>query len=208
MVALKVLNMEGIEQDAVEASELVFNVETSETLIHDVVVAMQAAKRQGTHSTKTRSDVSGGGAKPFRQKGTGRARRGSSREPVLRGGGTVFGPHPRDYRTNITTAMKRKALCALLTDRARSERLCVLSDYSVEPPKTKTFAMMLGKVAPDSRRTLLVTAEHDPTTLLSSRNIPNINVRTAAEVSPLDVINATRVLLQREALPKLEERLS
>lgn len=208
MVALKVLNMQGVEQDALEASENVFAVETSETLVHDVIVGLLAAQRQGTHNTKTRKDVSGGGAKPFRQKGTGRARRGSSREPHLRGGGTIFGPHPRDYRNNITVAMKRKALCALLTDRVRSERLCVLADYGMEQPKTKSFAGMLGKVAPESRRTLLVTADYDPKTLLSSRNIPNVCVRTASEVNALDVINATRVVLQREALPKLEERLS
>lgn len=208
MVALKVFNMEGVEQDALEASELVFNVETSETLVHDVIVGMLAAQRHGTHSTKTRGEVSGGGAKPYRQKGTGRARRGSSREPVLRGGGTVFGPHPRSYRNSITVAMKRKALCALLTDRARTERLCILADYQMEQPKTKNFASMLGKVAPDSRRTLVVTAEYDPKTLLSSRNIANVQVRTASEVNALDVINATRVVLQREALPKLEERLS
>ena len=208
MVPLKVINMDGIEQDAVEASEQVFAVDTSDTLIHDVVVGMQAAQRQGTHCTKTRSEVSGGGAKTFRQKGTGRARRGSSRDPLLRGGGTIFGPKPRNYRNKITVAMKRKALCALLTDRVRSERLCVLSDYLMDQPKTKMFAAMMGKVAPDSRRTLLVTAEYDSKTLMSSRNIQNVSVRTAAEVSALDVINATRVVLQREALPKLEERLS
>ncbi len=208
MVALKVVNMEGIEQNAVEASESVFAVETSETLVHDVIVGMLAAQRQGSHSTKTRGEVSGGGAKPFRQKGTGRARRGSSRDPVLRGGGTIFGPHPRDYRNNITVTMKRKVLCALLTDRVRSERLCVLADFQLEQSKTKVFAAMMGKVAPDSRRTLLVTADYDPKTLLSSRNIQSISVRTAADVCALDVIHATRVVLQREALPKLEERLS
>ena len=208
MVALKVINMQGVAQDAIEANERVFGVETSDTLVHDVIVGLLAAQRQGTHSTKTRGEVSGGGIKPFRQKGTGRARRGSSREPHLRGGGTIFGPHPRNYRNNITVSMKRKALCALLTDRVRSERLCILADYQMDAPKTKTFAAMLGKVAPESRRTLLVLADYDPKTLLSSRNIPNVKVRTAAEVNALDVIHATRVVLQREALPKLEERLS
>ncbi len=208
MVPLKVLNMEGVEQDAVEVSERVFAVETSDTLIHDVVVGMQAAQRQGTHSTKTRAEVSGGGSKPFRQKGTGRARRGSSRDPLLRGGGTIFGPKPRDYRNNLTVAMKRKALCALLTDRVRSERLCVLADFVLDNAKTKIIASMMDKIAPGSRRTLLVTADYDPKVLMSSRNIQNISVRTAADVCALDVINATRVVLQREALPKLEERLS
>lgn len=208
MVTLKVVNMQGVEQDVLEASEKVFDVVTSETLVHDVVVGMLAARRQGTHSTKTRGEVSGGGIKPFRQKGTGRARRGSSREPHMRGGGTIFGPHPRDYRNNITVAMKRKALCALLTDRVRTDRLCVLKDFQLDQPKTKAFADILGKVAPESRRTLVVMADYDPKTLLSSRNIPNVEVRTAADVNALDVIYATRVVLQSEALPKLEERLS
>ena len=191
MVPLKVLNMEGVEQDAVEVSERVFAVETSDTLIHDVVVGMQAAQRQGTHSTKTRAEVSGGGSKPFRQKGTGRARRGSSRDPLLRGGGTIFGPKPRDYRNNLTVAMKRKALCALLTDRVRSERLCVLADFVLDNAKTKIIASMMDKIAPGSRRTLLVTADYDPKVLMSSRNIQNISVRTAADMCALDVINAT-----------------
>ncbi|MGI6138531.1 MAG: 50S ribosomal protein L4 [Candidatus Hydrogenedentales bacterium] len=208
MVALKVYTMEGVEKDAIDVSEKVFNHDTSETLVHDVIVGMQAALRQGTHATKTRSKVSGGGAKPFRQKGTGRARRGSSRDPILRGGGTVFGPVPRNYRNNITTAMKRKALCALLTARTRSERLRVLADYKIEQPKTREFAQMLDKVATNSRRTLFVTADYDENTLLSSRNIPNVYVRTAMDVSPLDVIRASSVLVQQEALPKLEERLS
>ena len=208
MVPLKVVNMDGVEQDAVEVSEQVFAVETSETLIHDVITGLQAAQRQGTHCTKTRAEVSGGGSKPFRQKGTGRARRGSSRDPLLRGGGTIFGPKPREYRNRITVAMKRKAICALLTDRVRSERLCVLADFMMDQAKTKLFAAMMDKVAPGSRRTLLVTADYDTKVLLSARNIQNVSVRTAADVCALDVIGATQVVLQREALPKLEERLS
>lgn len=208
MVALRVFDMEGVEKDVIEASDTIFNATTSETLIHDVIVGLQAAQRQGTHSTKTRGEVSGGGIKPFRQKGTGRARRGSIREPHLRGGGAVFGPHPRDYRMRITTAMKRIALRALLSDRVRTESLCVLADYKMDQVKTKIFNGMLQKIAPESRRTLLVTAEYDPKTILSSRNIPNVAVRTAADVNALDVIHATRIVLQREALPKLEERLS
>ena len=208
MVALKTLNMAGALQDAVEASAEVFDTVTSETLVHDVVTGFLAAMRHGTHDTKERAEVSGGGKKPFRQKGTGRARRGSSREPVLRGGGTVFGPTPRSYRNNTTVSMKRKALCGLLSDRTRSERLCVLDGLLIDQPKTKVVVNMLDNLAPERRRTLLVTAGHDKNLLLSSRNMQNVDVRTAAEVNALDVIRASHVILQKEAVSKLEERLT
>ncbi len=208
MVTLKLVDMQGVEQGAVEANDAVFDYVVNETLVHDVITGMLAAKRQGTHDTKTRREVSGGGAKPFRQKGTGRARRGSSREPHLRGGGTVFGPHPRSYRANTTVGMKRQALRGLLSDRVRTERLRVLQGISFPEIKTRTMSAMLEKVVPDSRKTLLVMADYDKNLLLSSRNIPDVCVRTAAEVSALDVIRATQVLLQQEALAKLEERLA
>lgn len=208
MVTLKLVDMQGADQGAVEASDAVFNVVVSEALVYDVITGMLAALRQGNHDTKTRREVAGGGGKPFRQKGTGRARRGSSREPQLRGGGTVFGPHPRSYRHNTPAGMKRKALCGVLSDRARTERLRVLDGLEIIEPKTKTVSQMLHNVVPDSRKTLLVMADYDKNVLLSSRNIPDIYVRTAAEVSALDVIRAHQVLLQKEALPKLEERLS
>jgi len=208
MVTLKTVNMEGVVLDALEANPAVFDTVTSETLIHDVVLGFLAAMRHGTHDTKERAEVSGGGKKPFRQKGTGRARRGSSREPVLRGGGTVFGPTPRSYRQNVTVQMKRKALCALLSDRNRSERLCVMEGLAVEQPRTKAVSGMLDKVVPERRRTLLVMAGHDKNVLLSFRNLPDVEVRTAADVNALDVIRASHVILQKEAVQKLEERLS
>ncbi len=208
MVALKTMNMEGVEQSAVEASDTVFDVVVSETLVHDVVVGLMASLRQGTHKTKERAEVAGGGQKPYRQKGTGRARRGSIRDPLLRGGGTIFGPRPRSYKPGTTVSMKRKALSGLLSDRTRSERLCVLDVMRIDEPKTKTVVTMLNNVAPERRRTLLVTAEYHPALLLSSRNIPDVKVRTAAEVNALDVIHATHVVLQKDAVSKLEERLS
>ena len=208
MVALKTINMQGAEQSTVEANAAVFDTVTSETLIHDVILGLMAALRQGNHDTKERAEVSGGGKKPFRQKGTGRARRGSSREPVLKGGGTVFGPTPRSYRQNLTVSMKRKALCGLLSDWNRNERLCVVEGMVFEQPKTKAVAQMLDNAVPERRRTLLVTASNEKNVLLSSRNLPNVNVRTAAEVNALDVIRASHVILQKEAVCKLEERLT
>ncbi len=208
MVSLKVIGMDGAELGVVEASEQVFAAPVNEALVHDVVVGLQANKRQGTHQTKTRGEVSGGGIKPFRQKGTGRARQGSIREPQMRGGGTIFGPHPRDYRHALPVRVKRQALCCVLSDRLRGEKLSVVRGMSFDAPKTKPFAAMLGKVAPGGRKTLVVTAGCDENTLLSSRNIEKVTVRTAADVNALDVLLAARVVLQEEAVAVLQERLS
>lgn len=208
MASLKIVNVLGEEQGHVEANDAVFDVAVNETLVHDVVVALQANRRQGTHKTKTRKDVSGGGAKPFRQKGTGRARQGSSREPQMRGGGTVHGPVPHKYRHDVSKQVRRQALCVVLSARARNERLSVLKGMDFENVKTKPVAEMLDHVSREGRKTLLVTAEHDAKLLLSARNIARMTVRTAAEVNTLDVLSAVRVLVQEEALVKLEERLA
>ncbi len=208
MATLKVVDTTGTGKGAKEVSDAVFAVDLNRALIHDVAVALQAHKRQGTHKTKTRKEVRGGGQKPFRQKGTGRARRGSIREPHLRGGGTVFGPTPRSYRTKITGRVRRQALRCILSERARDDRLSVLTGLAIEAPKTKPIADMLELVAPERRKTLLVSAATDKNLLLSTRNIPQVTVRTAADVNALDVLNAARVIVQEEALGQLEERLS
>lgn len=208
MVALKVFNTEGAELGTIEASEAIFAVAPNETLVRDVVVGIQSAQRQGTHKTKTRKEVSGGGVKPFRQKGTGRARQGSSREPQMRGGGTIFGPRPRDYRKRIPVRAKRQALCCVLSDRVRSDRFSVLRGLETSEPKTKPFAGMLERVAPEGRKTLLVTAENDRNLLLSARNIARVTLRNVDDVNAVDVLGAVRVIIQEEALAKLEARLS
>jgi large subunit ribosomal protein L4 len=208
MASLKIVNVRGEEQGQVEASDAVFNVEPNETVVHNVVVALQANRRQGTHATKTRKDVSGGGAKPFRQKGTGRARQGSSREPQMRGGGTVHGPVPHKYKHDVSKQVRRQALCVALSARARGERLSVLKGMNFDTIKTKPVAEMLDAVSREGRKTLLVTADYDATLLLSARNIARMTVRTAAEVNTLDVLSAVRVVVQEEALVKLEERLA
>lgn len=208
MATLKIVNISGEEQGSVEASDAVFNAAENDTMVNEVVQALRAAKRQGTHKTKTRREVSGGGAKPFRQKGTGRARQGSSREPQMRGGGTVHGPVPRSYTQRVTKQVRRQALCCALTSRAQNERLSVLKGMQFEGVKTKPVAEMLDSVSREGRKTLLVTASYDPNFLLSSRNIARMTVRTAEDVNTLDVLSAVRVVVQEEALAKLEERLS
>lgn len=208
MVSLKVYDPSGAQVGSVEAKDGIFGVTPNEALVHAVAVGLQANQRQGTHQTKTRAEVSGGGKKPYRQKGTGNARHGSVREPQMRGGGTVFGPHPRDYRHNLTAREKRQALCMVLSDRLREDRLGVLCGLSVTEPKTKPFAAMISKLESEGRKTLLVTAGKDDNVLLSARNIPRVEVRTAADLNALDVLLAHRVVIQEEALAKLEERLS
>ena len=207
MASLKLVDVTGADKGTCDGSDSVFAVEFKPDLVHEVVVALQANARQGTHKTKTRKEVRGGGIKPFRQKGTGRARRGSSREPVLRGGGTVWGPRPRSYRQAVTTRSRRQALCCVLSERLRAEELSVVTGLTVEAPKTKPFAEMISKVSHEARRTLLVSAAIDQNVLLSARNIPSVTVRTAADLNALDVLAATRVIVQEEALNQLEERL-
>lgn len=206
--AVKLVKMDGSEAGTVELNEAVFGAEMSDALVHEVAVALRASRHQGTAETKTRWQVRGGGAKPYRQKGTGNARHGSMREPQMRGGGTVFGPHRRSYRQQVPARKKRTALCCVLSDRVRGGDLCVLDQLDVAEPKTKPFADMVSRVAPGSKSTLLVTGSADRKVFLSARNIPGVAVTTAADLNALDVLNAKRVVLVQDALAQLEERLA
>lgn len=208
MASMKIKDMAGSDQGELEVSENVFAVAPNDVVLHDVVVALRNSKRQGTHKVKTRSEVSGGGQKPFRQKGTGRARQGSIREPHMRGGGSVFGPQPRSYRQKVPTRMRRQALCYALSARLREDRILAISNLSCEAPKSKTIADMVNSAIEAPRKTLLVLADNDKNVLLSARNIPRVEVRTASDVNALDVLLATNILVQQEAIAKLEERLS
>lgn len=208
MASVKRFNMDGGELGVLELNDAVFGVPMNALMTHDVVVALRNAKRQGTHQTKERGDVRGGGIKPFRQKGTGRARQGSSREPQMKGGGTVFGPHPRSYRQNVPAAFRRQALACALSDRVRGGALCVLDALTIGAPKTKTMVSLVSKLAPEGRRTLIVTAAPHRNALLSARNLSGVALRTASDLNALDVLGATRVVVVEDALPTLEQRLS
>lgn len=208
MPAAKIYDANGSETGSVDLSGAVFDVPANPTLIKEVAVALQSARRQGNAETKVRKQVRGGGAKPYRQKGTGHARHGSTREPQMRGGGTVFGPHKRSYRQKISASSRNKALCCVLSDRVRNDALCVLSGLELAEPKTKPFAEMLAHFRPREERTLLVTAEPSRAVVLSARNIPRVAVRTAADVNALDVMQAKRIVVVQDAVAKLEERLS
>jgi large subunit ribosomal protein L4 len=208
MAAAKVYTMDGKDLGEIELKEAVFGIEFNESVVHEVIVALQSAKRQGNADTRTRKEVSGGGKKPYRQKGTGNARHGSSREPQMKGGGTVWGPHPRLYYKDVPLRRRRHALCCALSDRVRTQALCVLDALALDAPKTKQFVEMLNLIAPDHRKTLFITDAVEKNIILSSRNIPKVTIRTAADLNALDVLNANRVVLVRDAVAKLEERLS
>ena len=208
MASVKVYKTDGTAGKSATLSDAIFDVEPNMGLVHQVAVALMNNRRQGNAETRTRKEVRGGGRKPFAQKGTGRARQGSSREPQMRGGGTVFGPHRRSYHTKVPTKMRRKALCCVLTDRLRSEQLCVLEGFSVDSPKTQPIFEMWNNLAPEGRKTLLVAQKADANLLAASRNLPRLTVRTAADVSALDVLDAKKVIVLKEALTVLEERLT
>lgn len=208
MASVKVYKADGSAGRATKLNDGIFDVEPNTGLVHQVAIALMNNARQGNAETRVRNEVRGGGRKPFRQKGTGRARQGSSREPQMRGGGTVFGPRRRSYRKPVPLKMRRKALCCVLTDRARNEQLCVLDGFGVDVPKTRPMSELWAKVAPEGRKTLLVAPEYDRNLVTSVRNLPRLTVRTAADVNALDVLGAKRVIVMREALPVLEERLT
>lgn len=208
MASVKVYKLDGSEGASVRLNDAVFDVALNKGLVHQVVTALRNNARQGTHETKTRKDVRGGGAKPYRQKGTGRARHGSTREPQMKGGGTVWGPHMRSYRQDVPLKMRRKALCCVLSDRTRNEALCVLDKVEMDTPKAATMKNLFDKLSTDGRKALLVTAQHNPVALKSANNVDRLTIRTAIDVNALDVLSARQIIVEQEALRVLEERLS
>ncbi|MCH8613781.1 50S ribosomal protein L4 [Arsenicicoccus dermatophilus] len=200
MTTIDILDAKGAKAGSVELPAEVFDVQTNIPLIHQVVVAQLAAARQGTHKAKTRAEVSGGGAKPYRQKGTGRARQGSTRAPQFAGGGTVHGPVPRDYSQRTPKKMKAAALRGALSDRARHGRVHVMSSL-VEggTPSTKAVASVLGALT--ERKNLLVVVEREDTLGLASvRNIANVHTLVADQLNTYDVLCADDVVFTQGAL--------
>lgn len=185
---IEVLDEQGAKAGTVELPEEHFNVEPNIPLIHQVVVAQRAAARQGTASTKTRAEVSGGGKKPYKQKGTGRARQGSIRAPHFAGGGVVHGPHPRDYSQKTPKKMKAAALRGALTDRARAGRVHVVSSFiSSETPSTKSALAVLQRSVAD-RKALVVLARDEEIAALSLRNLPEAHILWADQLNTYDVM--------------------
>ena len=177
-----------------------FDGRVHKTAMHDAVKSFLANQRQGTAMTKTRGFVSGGNQKPWKQKGTGRARQGSTRAPNWPGGGKVFGPVPRDYRFDLPKKVRRLARASALNARAKDGSLQVIAPLAIEEPKTRRIAELLGKVGADGERVLLLLAEHKPNVVKSARNIPNVEVLRYGDVSTYDVLRAQRVLVEETAL--------
>lgn len=199
-LTIDVLGFEGEKVDSIDLPAKYFDVPTNIALIHQVVKAQLGAARSGTHKTKTRGEVRGGGKKPWRQKGTGRARQGSIRAPHWTGGGIVHGPQPRSYAERTPKKMKAGALYSALSDRVRGGRLhAVLGLVDAETPSTKTARIALDKIV-EGRKTLLVVTRDDELNLLSARNLPSVHVLWIDQLNTMDVVNAEDVVFTKDAL--------
>ena len=204
MLKTNVYDMSGKLVGEIELSEAVFGVEPNQSVVHDVVKNHLANCRQGTQSSLTRAEVSGGGRKPWRQKGTGRARQGSTRAPQWTHGGIVFAPKPRDYSYTLNKKSRRLALKSVLSAKAQETNLVVIDSIKMDAPKTKEFAAFLKAVNCDCK-TLVVTAEVNENVVLSGRNIAGCQVTFANVLNVYDILNAKKLVVDQEALKKIEE---
>ena len=200
----KVYNMAGNVVGEIELSDAVFGVEVNESVVHDVVKNHLANCRQGTQSALTRAEVSGGGRMPCRQKGTGRARQGSTRAPQWTHGGIVFAPKPRDYSYTLNKKAKRLALKSALSAKAQETAIVVIDEIKMDAPKTKEFAAFLAAVGAE-KKALVVTAAVDQNVVKSGRNIPGCEVTFANLLNVYDIVNANKLVVDRAALQKIEE---
>ncbi len=203
MANVSVFNMEGKEVGTIELNDAVFGVEVNEHLVHLAVVQQLANNRQGTQKAKTRSEVSGGGRKPWRQKGTGHARQGSTRAPQWTGGGVVFAPVPRDYSFKLNKKEKKAALKSALTNAVNTNKLIVVDELKMSEIKTKAFANVMTNLNVD--KGLVVLAENDANVVLSARNMATVNTTLTNTLNVYDVMNAKKVVLTKDAVAKIEE---
>ena len=203
MANVSVYNMKGEEVGKMDLNDAVFGVEVNEHLVHMAVVQQLANKRQGTQKAKTRSEVSGGGRKPWRQKGTGHARQGSTRSPQWKGGGVVFAPVPRDYSFKLNKKEKRLALKSALTSRVQDDKFIVLDELKLDEIKTKKFQEVLDnlKVA----KAMVITADDDKNVVLSARNIPTVITSNADNINTYDIMKYSTVIATKDAVAKIEE---
>ena len=203
MANVSVYNMEGKEVGTIELNDAVFGAKVNEHLVHMAVVQQLANNRQGTQKAKTRSEVSGGGRKPWRQKGTGHARQGSTRAPQWTGGGVVFAPVPRDYSFKMNKKEKRAALKSALTSKVQDAKLIVVDELKFDEIKTKNFATVMSNL--NVNKGLVVIAENDANVVLSARNMADVNTTLVSTMNVYDVMNAKTVVLTKDAVAKIEE---
>lgn len=203
MPTVGLFNKEGNKIEDIQLNETIFAAEVNADAMHQVVVALLANKRQGTQSAKTRAEVRGGGIKPWRQKGTGRARQGSIRAPQWIKGGVVFAPKPRDYRMSIPKSMRRVAMLSALTSKVQNDEMVVLDSLTLEAPKTKEVVKMLN--AFNAKKTLIITAEANETVYKSARNIEGVAVLPVNNINVYDLLKYPKVIMTKDALSKIEE---
>ncbi len=207
MSTVAVYNMEGAKVGSMEVSDSIFAAEVNKAVLHEVVVNYLANQRQGTQSTKTRTEVSGGGIKPWRQKGTGRARQGSIRAPQWTGGGVALGPKPRKYRYSINKKIKKIALRSALSAKYEAYGIYVIEDLKMDEIKTATIAKMLKGLEIDTKA-LIVTADYDNTIYKSARNIKNVKPTYVGMLNTYDVLKYDKFIIAKEAIAKIEEVLA
>ncbi|WP_408070278.1 50S ribosomal protein L4 [Butyrivibrio sp. JL13D10] len=204
MANVSVYNMEGKEVGTLDLNDAIFGVEVNEHLVHLAVIQQLANNRQGTQKAKTRSEVSGGGRKPWRQKGTGHARQGSTRSPQWTGGGVVFAPVPRDYSFKMNQKEKRAALKSALSDKVQNNKLIVLDELKMDEFKTKKFAEVMNNLKA-TRKALVVVAENDAKVVKSAKNLAEVKTALTNTINVYDIVNAHTLVLTKDAVAKIEE---
>jgi len=203
MSKVSVYNMEGKQVGDIELNDAVFGVEVNEHLVHMAVVAQLANKRQGTQNAKTRSEVSGGGKKPWKQKGTGHARQGSTRAPQWTGGGVVFAPKPRDYSIKLNKKEKQLALKSALTSRVNENKFIVVDEFKMDEIKTKKFAEVMTNLKVD--KALVVLAENNQNVVASAKNIPSVKTALTNTINVYDILKYDTLVMDKAAVTKIEE---
>ena len=203
MATLAVYNTDGKEVEKIDLSDDIFGVEINETLVHKAVVTYLANNRQGTQSALTRAEVSGGGKKPWRQKGTGHARQGSTRSPQWTGGGVVFAPKPRDYSKKMNKRERQIALFSALTSKVQDEKMIVVDELSMDAPKTAAFAEILKNLKAESA--LVVTKDKNDNVVLSARNIPDVATTISTSINVYDILKYDSLIITKDAAQAIEE---
>lgn len=203
MPTVKILKADGGEAGTIDLNDVIFAAQINEPIMHDVVVAHLANKRQGTQSALTRAEVRGGGIKPFRQKGTGRARQGSSRSPINEGGGVIFAPKPRSYESKINKKVRKGALLSALSSKLAGGDMIIVEELKLQAPKTKEMIKILNNLEADNA--LIVTADKDEVVIRAASNIPNVETIPAAILNVYDILNHNKIIITKDAVAKIEE---
>lgn len=203
---LQVLDAKGTSVKEISVNDAIWGIEPHQQAMFDAVIAQQAAMRQGTHKTKTRTEVSGGGRKPWRQKGTGRARQGSIRAPQWKGGGIVFGPTPeKNYLKHVNKKVRKLAIKSALSLKVQDKNIMIIDQFGIDKPSTKAMVEVLNNLKVNGEKLLIITTEGDEVNFKSSRNIEKVNIITSTGINTYDLLNANKLLVTEQALKAIEE---